>query len=339
MSGTYPSRCVLEGVPKVGYHKHLCPFPGSVFACLEYLRTPFTYEYLMGVTGAAFRRLWEKDDGGNVDLMYFAPEPYLRAFRAIGYECIQIPGTDRAAVVDAVKASTAAGKPLIAFGIIGPPEAGIVAGYDHDGDVLLGYSCFQEGEGYYQQEGWLEGIEPGSPIFMLAFGDRAERPAERETLVSTLRWTMDLARTKTCVWDPNAPEHLNGLAAYEGWASGFEVDEDYPAGNREILGVRVMVHGDQTVMLHDRRPGAAYLRSMTDVAPGAADELLTAASLYDQVADTPGIWMWGHEMGEDVQDALAGRETRLGIAAQIRRAGETEAQAVAHVEAALELLT
>jgi len=335
---SYPSQCVLEGVPKVGYHKHLCPFPGSLFSCLEYLGTPFPYEYLMGVTGAAFRRLWEKNDGGNVGILHFAPEPWRRAFRATGYLCIEVPDTDRTAIVAQVKASIAAGKPLIAFGIVGPPEPGIVAGYDRNGDALLGYSYFQESEGYYRQEGWFEAIERGHAVFMLAFGDRTERPAERETLVSTLRWIVDLARAKTCIWDPDPPEHLNGLAAYEGWASGFEVDEDYPPGNREVLGWRVIIHGDQTVMLHDRRPGAAYLRSVADVGTEAAGEITAAAALYEQVADTEGIWMWGHEMGEDVQDALADRATRLGIAAQIRRAGELEAEAVAHVEAALGLL-
>ena len=51
-------RCVLEGVPKIGYGVHLCPFPGSLYAVMEYLGDPTEYDYLMGVTGAAFRRLW-----------------------------------------------------------------------------------------------------------------------------------------------------------------------------------------------------------------------------------------------------------------------------------------
>ncbi|GAB3433445.1 hypothetical protein [Flindersiella endophytica] len=45
---------------------------------------------------------------------------------------------------------------MLAFGIIGPPECGILTGYDQDGDVILGYSYFQEPDvvGYYEQTDW-----------------------------------------------------------------------------------------------------------------------------------------------------------------------------------------
>ena len=85
-SDRYPERVVLEGVPKIGFHVSLCPFVGSLAACLEYVGAPCSHDFLMGVSGAAFRRFWNRDDGGNVDLMYLAPEPYRRAFRAIGRE-------------------------------------------------------------------------------------------------------------------------------------------------------------------------------------------------------------------------------------------------------------
>lgn len=73
---------VLPEVPRTAYDVHLCLFPGSPFAFLEYVGQPQKY-YLMGVTGACFRRFWERDDGGNVDLMYLAPEPHRRAFEAL----------------------------------------------------------------------------------------------------------------------------------------------------------------------------------------------------------------------------------------------------------------
>src|SRR5512144_2186094 len=112
----YPERVVLEGVPKIGFHVNTNPFSGSLAACLEYLGAPRDYDYLMGVSGAAFRRFWNRDDGGNVDLMYLAPEPYVRAFRAIGRAYEVIPARDRDALVGALKKSIAAGKPVLGFG-------------------------------------------------------------------------------------------------------------------------------------------------------------------------------------------------------------------------------
>ncbi len=332
-----PTRAVLAGVPKIGYHIHLCPFPGSLYACMEYLGDPCSYDYLMGVTGAAFRRFWQRDDGGNVDLMYLAPEPHRRAFEALGYECSTVPATDKDAMVQAIKASIAEGRPVLAFGIIGPPECGIVAGYDQGGEVLIGYSYFQDGSfpGYYELAGWFEKMERGA-LGAILIGDKAARPPERAILKSTLEWAIDLARTP--VW-PNRPDHASGLAAYDAWAAGMEVDADYPRDNPQVLGVRVMVHGDQTVMLDERRNAARYLRSMVEVAPEAGDHLNAAATLYDQVADQVGrVWLWGHSMGPEVGQALVDPNIRKGIAQGIRTAREKEARAVAYLAQALATL-
>jgi hypothetical protein len=68
--------------------------------------------------------------------------------------------------------------------------------------------------------------------------------------------------------EPQRPGHVSGLAAYEALAQRLDVNADYPAHNAESLGIRAMVHGDQTMMLDERRNGAHYLRSMVEVAPG-----------------------------------------------------------------------
>jgi len=72
----FPSRQVLENIPRVGFNIHLCPFPGSLYAYLKYVGEPGDYDYIMGTTGAAFRRLWNRDDGGNIDLSYLGETPF-----------------------------------------------------------------------------------------------------------------------------------------------------------------------------------------------------------------------------------------------------------------------
>lgn len=334
-AGPAPERVVLEGVPKIGYHVHMSPTPGSLFACLQYLKDPVPYDTLMGVTGAAFRRIWSRDDGGNVDLMYLAPEPHERAFRAIGREFRVVPPERKDAMIQALKESIATGRPLLAFGIIGPPECGIVAGYDRRGEVLLGYSYFQEGDrpGYYEKADWYEGASWAGNVGFILIGEKRARPPERETLLSTLAWAIDLARTPKRA---HLPDHVSGLAAYEAWAAGVEVDADYPRDNAEVLGTRVMVHGDQTVMLCERANAAGYLRSMVEAAPEAAAELKAAAALYDEVVKLgPKVWPWGHDMGPATQQALADPKARREIAQATRQAGEIEALAVEHLEKAL----
>jgi hypothetical protein len=349
------TRVYLQGVPKVGFGVAICPFPGCLHACLRYLGHAVSYEYLMGVSGGAFRRLWHRDDGGNIDLSYFNPEPYRRAFRAIGLAYRTVPHADRAAMVDAIRDSIDRGVPALSFGIIGPPEFSIITGYDRHGEVLIGYSYFQDSAlpDTYEQADWYEHATWAGDLGLILIGEPVARPAESETLRDSLQWLVKLARTAVY---PGVPDHVCGLAAYQAWADGLEVDADYPAGNAaldpsakdqmdwqalageslRVLEMRTMVHGDQVSMLCDRAAGAAYLRSMVPVAPPVATQLLAAAELYQQVADlTPQVWYWGYSMGPEVGQALTQRTTRCEIAQAVRRAGEIEAQAVEQVEAAL----
>lgn len=327
----FPERMVIEGVPRIGYHKHLSPFPGSLYACMEFLGTPCSYEYLMGVTGAAFRRLWRNDDGGNVDIMYFGSDPWHRAFRALGYSGIPISCSNKAEMILAIQTSIAKNVPVLAFGIVGPPECGIVAGYDRDGEVLIGYSYFQGQfvEGYYEQSDWYENANWAWDTGMIVIGDRIPIRPERKTLISTLKWIVELART------PRWADHACGLNAYDRWADDMLKDEDFP-DNKDILGLRTMVHGDAVVMLIERHSGACYLRSMADTAPDIADELCAAADLYDQTAAfLPDIWMWDDNMGPEVGEALRDPALRLGISNSIREAKEKEEAAVEIIESVL----
>ncbi len=344
-------RAVLEGVPKVGYGIHLCPFPSSLYGVMQYLGDPVEYDYLMGVTGAAFRRLWNRDDGGNVSVECLAPTPYRLAAKALGYEFREVP-RDREQMLVAIRESIARGRPLIAFGIVGPPEAGIVAGYDKGGDVLIGWSYHQgqKWPGYFEQPDWFAGFSRPAetpdaglnptvpePLGLLVVGDknRWPGPSKRDVMISSLRWAVDLARTAK---RPGLPDHVSGLAAYQAWADALEVDADYPAGDAQTMTTRAMVHCDQAAMLYERHEAARFLRTMAEAVPEVADELNAAAALYDEVADT-GVWRWGAWQEPAAQQGLADPAVRREFAQSIRQAAAKEEEAVAELETALTALT
>ena len=346
-------RVVLEGVPKIGYGVHLCPIPGSLYAVMQYIGDPVEYDYLMGVTGAAFRRLWNRDDGGNVDLGYLAPDVFRHAAEGLQYDLRTVP-RDKDRMLAAVRESIARGRPVIVLGIIGPPEAGIVTGYSRGGEVLHGWSYFQDGKlpGYYEEADWFAkfsrfaqapdaglGRVGDEPVGLLVVGDkdRWQRASKRDILISSLKWAVDLERTAK---RPNLPNHVSGLAAYEAWAQGLEVDADYPAGNAEVLRTRAMVHCDQVVMLHQRHRAAGFVRNMAEAVPEVADDLSAAAALYDQVGDLAGqVWRWRDWQEPAAQQGLADPATRREFAAHVREAAAKEAQAVAELETALTVLT
>jgi hypothetical protein len=338
-----PNHQILEGVPRLAFSVHMCPFPGSLAACLEYLGDPCDYDYLMGVTGAAFRRFWNCDDGGNVDLSYLGDEPFRRIFEALGYAWLKVPA-EKEAMIQAIKASLAQGRPAISFGIIGPPEAGLVTGYAEDGAVLYGWSYFQDWpefgqprDRYYEKRDWFETMDRNAGKGLIVVGDKLpSRPAARDVLVASLEWAVDLERT---AHRPALPDHVAGLAAYDAWADALEVDADYPPDNAEVLGLRLMVYGDQCTMLYERHSAAGFLRQMAQVAPEVAGDLNAAAALYDQAAGQgTALWPWGYDMGPEAQRGLSQAQARREFATHVRMARDLESRAVEHLDAALDLL-
>jgi hypothetical protein len=332
----YSSHVLLEGVPRIGYDVHLCPFPGTLYAYLAYVGDPQPYDYLMGITGAAFRRRWRRDDGGNVGILHYENGPFRTAFASLGYEWRTVPAdADKGTMVTAIQESLAQGRPAISFGIIGPPEPGLVAGYDEDAAVLYGWSHFQDqGECYYERRDWFETMDKSGDVALLIVGGRQPtRPSDREVLIAALRWALDLECTTR--W-PDLPGRVSGLAAYDGWADGLEVDADFPADDRKTMSWRLTIHGDQCLMLEERHEAARFLRRMVAAAPEVAGHLEGAAVCYDQVGDLIApLWPWPIDLEAGAMHAMADPSTRRKLAGHIRAARDREAEAVAHLKRAL----
>jgi hypothetical protein len=327
-------RKVLEGVPPIGYHIHLSPFPGSLYAVLQYIGDPQKYDTLMGLTGAAFRRVWNRDDGGNIDLSYFGDIPFDNVFRALGYTWHPVP-FEKEAMLKAIRASLAKDIPVISFGMIGPPEAGIITGYENDGEVLLGWSYFQETRGkYFEKQNWFEGIDTHGPRALIVLGEKcAPRPTQRETWAQAIRWALDLESASV---RPEIPDHVCGLAAYEAWASALEIDADYPADDPQVQETHAMVYGDQSTMVEERHHAASFLRQIAQGVPEAAASLNSAAGLYDRVGDLiQQVWPWQHTHHAGVMKLLVDRTTRCRLAGVVRQAHQLESEAVEYLKQAL----
>ena len=238
----------------------------------------------------------------------------------------------------AIKESLARGVPPISFGILGPPEAGIVTGYDQDGAVLYGWSYFQpDGSRYYEKGDWFETMEKYADKGLIVIGNRKPAaPSQHDVLVTSLEWAIDLE----CAADrPEVPDHVSGLSAYDAWAAGLEVDADYPPDKPDVLELRAMIYGDQCVMVEERRDAAKFLRRMKGCAPPAADPLEDAAALYDEVGDLGGqLWPWAEPSHTGAIQPLADARTRRELANHVRSARDKEARAVVALQKALAAL-
>ncbi len=367
-----PDSSVLYGVPKVSYFSadHECtPFPSSLKACLGFMGQPVAYHYLMAITGAAFRLLWNTGywDGGNVDILGIRPdvtEPLRRAMDALGRDYTllckpehdallaslrggikTVKTGDKPAFTDLLRREIDAGRPAVGFGIIGPPEACVITGYRDGGETLLGWNFFQdmpeyasgiekEPCGYFVRRGWYEYPDT---VAVLALGECKDGPSDKKPLlIDTLTYALEIMET------PKVHERASGYAAYDTWADALLDESEFAAGAPlPMLMERLMCQADGATMIGERYQAHRFMQEHAALFPQAKAELETTAQLFGEEARLAlrmGEAIGGMRMGEKQAQALAKRETREKLAQLIRQAKELDMQAAAHMKQALQLL-
>lgn len=369
-----PIRLVLHGVPRVafeaqpGMDAQTNPFPACLAACLEYMgeglgwetvmwrgrpyRQSVSYRTLLGVTGGAFRLSWRPGwHLDNVEIMYLSDEPravFDRAFRAMGREFEFLwpqEGQDNEAILRQriVESLRDRWRPVLGFGVVGPPECCLITGYDRGGDVLIGWSFFQdlppwnaglelEPGGEFRKPGWFAEIQ--TPIVI---GERVPAPAPRATARDALAWAVRVVRTPLIT--AYGGERHNGLAAYRAWADHLLHDDELTVDDFATLFERYQVHEDTAGTVAEGRWYAAHwLRQVAAADPALEPELAAAAALYE--AEHELMWeLWALTGGPARTEAgarrLAERPVREKMADIIERARLLDEQAIGHIEAAL----
>jgi hypothetical protein len=365
------ARCVLSRVPRVtfetepGRDAEGVPFPACLRAALEYLGDDHGYKYfnwrhthwrqsnlytlLMGVSGAAFRLSWgEGWQPDNSDIRYLAPEPLTpidRAFRAVGYTYEHLSQEEAHSEAEfrqrLLQNVCGRSRPVLGFGVAGPPECCLITGYDDHGDTLIGWSFFQnippfnadlqyEKTGEFRKRDWFK----DTPA-LLVIGERQSRPDFDDVACEALRFALEVTRTPL-IW----PERYNGLAAYTAWARALEDDQDFPAGDLPTLRQRQGIHDDMVNVIAEGRWYAShFLWQVAEHEPEIADDLAKAALCYENEHDQ--MWdLWRLVGGVGRSDAhalkLADPAIRREMVPIIKRARDKDAEAALHIERALQ---
>jgi hypothetical protein len=302
---------------------------------MEFLGDPVPYHRVMGVSGSAFKLIWHRSwCPSNNTLLVLGLAPVKRAFRAMGYGYEFIPRAKtaepefRRRIVESIRQ----GRPVLAEGIVGPPELGIIAGFDDNGNVLLGRSFFHDSREYYRKVDWYKDCHS-----LLLIGEKTAAPSRLEILRQALEWAVQLVRTPEMEWP--GPQRVLGLAAYDEWAAALRRDEDFPRDDLKALTPKCTVNKGVTLsgLIDARKAARAFLQDMVDVAPAAADELLAAAEAYEMEAR---VLTEAFKAAPDCTDPPANRlrmadpQLRAAMAETVLRAKELDAQAVEHLECA-----
>ena len=304
------------------------------------------YAHLVATSGAAFALSWQPGwQDGNSDLRYIsdAPEAAFRhAFESVGcdYSVLhaEAAGKDalQAAIVESVHG---AGHPAIAFGVVGPPAACLVTGYEEAGEVLVGWSCFQddpeftqgitfEETGEYRQRDWFAHTD-----HVYIVGEKQERPDQKEADRKALSFGLEVMRTPITDVD-----RRNGLAAYVAWADTILRDADLVDMSEGDLRHRHLLHHIQVGDLAEARwYGSNYLARVAGDNDRMAPALYAAASCFAQ--EHRLMWdIWNLAGGIGNKDAyleFAKPGVRRDIAAIILESRTKCAEAAGHIERAL----
>lgn len=363
---------ILHGVPKVSYFNEppaCTPYPACLHACLDYMGQDISYADLLAASGAAFRLMWNTTmwDGANVGILVMTEdpsEPLRRALNAAGYsmellcrdqddqdlyaQCggasdVRRGGKDH--FIAFVKREIDTGRPLIAFGIVGPPEPCVITGYRDGGETLMGWSFFQDmpeyqgcinktEEGYFIRSSWYEHPET---IALLAIGEKRECPGLRSLAKDTLAYAASIMVPR------QVRDYAGGAAAFDTWAARLDDDTEFPENAPlPMLFERLMCMTDALTMIGEGRYYAhKWTEDMAKRFPEAAGPLCWASEKLKKAHDCAWeIWalLGGMGMGEKQARNLARRDIREKCISRIKKARQLDQEAAHYLKKAAEAL-
>lgn len=170
--------CILPGIMTLEWETGMdCTCAGAVFAALRYMGESYTYEQIMGMSGAcyriAFTEVW--DWSATDALVAFDYSSIL--FNAIGYEQIwadRVEKDDRNEERKKIVNDIASGTPVIAINLRIAPEWGVITGYGENGKIFYCRTYFDkeylnDNKDYLETDFW--------PFLITHFGEKkTDRP-------------------------------------------------------------------------------------------------------------------------------------------------------------------
>ena len=299
------SKVYIVGVRRIAWDTgEMCEFASALIAALGALGESITYPYVMGTSGAAFRftlnpGAWDFGNYGIRNISMDPNEPIRRAFAATGYhytlferkrydtaygkplsfgDAQDRQGT-RSVDLTRITASIDRGVPVLAFGVVGPSDCCVIAGYDDAGEVLLGWSTYQDipddhniphdPTGYFRKPNWHESLDG-----YIVIGEKAGPPSMRAINLDALWWAVKLEGT------PKVGTRCAGLAGLTMWANEMTQEAWFPPDGLQVLGDRYVSTTINMTMLDDHHSAEPFLRQMAQEEPDLAAGLLQAAESY-----------------------------------------------------------
>lgn len=329
--------CVLFGVPKVEFTTGKCnTFPACLESALVYMgyQEDNLYANLMAASGLSFRLRWNKEgwDMSSVALPFVEEDPQLPLQRMFVYANAEYQFYDKQQLSKEeckhkIMRSLQNGVPVLASGIVGPPETVIITGYKNHGKTLLGWSYFQDhpeyaanvmidDSGYFVSDDWWEKEE----TLNFCFFEKKDASYNKDTEA----WIKNAHRLMSTLEVGN---YYGGKKAYESWKEALLNDPVFASPSAiQLVVERLLVEGDNETCLNEGRYWASVFFDELGKET-QNDEYTMIANDFKAIADI------GNEMLA-IRDAmnpeanpiekLCDMKTRKELAKQIDKAKDLE---------------
>jgi len=258
-----------------------CTWAGAMYAALHYMGEPYTYEQIMGMSGAcyriAFTEVW---DWSATDALV-AYDYCSILFDAIGYEQIwanRIDKNERSEERKRIQSDILGNKPVVAINLRIAPEWGIITGYSEAGKTLYCRTYFDkeylnEKMDYLESDFW--------PFLIIHFGEKKEKPSDIDILKASLRALIESFEIKC------ESGYYQGEQAYEKWMEGLKDESLWNEGSsKEDIDRRLGVNDSTLLNLIDARYSAGqYLAECVEFVDKKVSLLLSEmAESYGKIA-------------------------------------------------------
>lgn len=277
------SYSILPGIAPLEWEKGMdCTWAGALLRALNYMGETYTYEQIMGMSGAcyriAFTEVW---DWSAVDALvafdYSTP-----LFAAVGYEQVWASRQgkeERGEERQNIMADIDSGKPVIAINLRIAPEWGVITGYQENGKILLCRTYFDkeflnEKKDYLETDFW--------PFLITHFGKKIVKPSEYDILITSLH-NLVKSFQASC-----GRGYYQGREAYEKWMEGLNNSALWDSNNKStVLERRIGVNDATLLNLIDARCAASvYLKESLFLLPdNQKGKLSEIVNLYDIITD------------------------------------------------------
>lgn len=278
------TKCILPGIERLAWEQGMeCPWGGALHAALSYMGETYTYEQIMGMSGACYRICfcdvwdWSCTDA----LVSFDYDT--RLYRAIGYEPIwanRLNKNDRKQERQAIMQDLQNGKPVLAINLRVAPEWGVITGYLDGGSSFLCRTyfdqeifdrwdttadaseledrniTFEERGGYLVNDFW--------PFLIAHFGEKTAKITEKEILIESLKTMIEAYNAENC------NGYSQGRLGYEAWIRGLSKEDAFDfVKDEENVNRRLGVNESMLFQLLDaRRCAAQYLHAGAELFDG-----------------------------------------------------------------------